>query len=444
MDQVSNETAWRLVAVFALVLANGFFVAAEFAIVKLRQTRVEAIEAEAGWRGVVLGRVHGHLDAYLSACQLGITLSSLGLGWIGEPAFADLLEPMLSGLGIVDPEVVSGIAFFVAFLTISYLHIVIGELAPKSMAIRMSERVALWTAAPLYAFYWLMYPLIWGLNHSAFWVLRQLKLDVPAHGEGGYSVDEIKLILRSTHVDSAMASDEWRVLAQALDFGDAEAADLMRPFKEAVVLSRALSVQENLARITTHRFSRYPYLDAEGRVVGVVHLKDLFLTQQGALRPESIEAAVRPPLLVAPDLPASELFRRFRLEGQHMAIIGYAGHRPTGMLTFDDVLSALVGGIRDEFRRSRTDWTRLEDGSVIAMGTLPIFTLEQFLGIDIDAQDVRTVGGLIMQKLETLPEAGQRIEFESFDVVVEKMEGARMTQIHVYPKVATPDDDFSG
>src|SRR5690606_26885665 len=150
-----------------LVLLNGFFVAAEFSLVKLRPTRVRAIARNLGWRGRMLAKVHTDLDAYLSACQLGITLASLGLGWIGEPAFAAILEPVLANIGITNPKLIHGVAFFIAFFTISYLHIVIGELVPKSMAIRTSERVGLWTAAPLYSFYWLMYPAIWILNKSA-------------------------------------------------------------------------------------------------------------------------------------------------------------------------------------------------------------------------------------------------------------------------------------
>jgi CBS domain containing-hemolysin-like protein len=264
------------------------------------------------------------------------------------------------------------------------------------------------------------------------------------HGEEGYSIEEIKLILRSSLVDPSLASDDWRALAQALDFGAAEAADLMRPFREAVVLSRAASLQENLELVAAHRFSRYPYVDEQGSVIGVIHLKDLFLALRDGLNPGSLDTAARPPVLVAPDLLAADLFRRFRLEGQHMAIIGYSAHRPTGLLTFDDLLSALVGGIRDEFRSSKIDWTRLDDGSLVARGSLPIFSLEQNLGIDVAAIGVRTVSGLILQKLEAVPREGDRIEFERFTVVVEKMDGARMVRIHIYPKALDEDEERSG
>ena len=429
-----------ILASIVLVLLNAFFVAAEFAIVKLRRTRADALESISGWRGTVLARVHRNLDAYLSACQLGITLASLGLGWIGEPAFADLLEPLFSRIGISSPRTISTISFLVAFMTLSYLHIVVGELAPKSLAIRKPVSVSLWTAIPLYLFYWCMFPVIWGLNHSAFWVLRQFNLDLTSDTEADYTIDEIKLILRSSLADSNFAGADWRALAQALGFGEVEVADLMRPVSEAVVLSRAASIEENIARIETNKFSRYPFVDSDDNVIGIIHLKDLLLPQR-TLRHEALEKAAKSALAVPPNLPASALFQRFRLEGHHMAIVGSA-RRPAGFLTFDDLLSALMGGIRDEFRSSKTDWTRLEDGSFVARGSLPVFTLEQTLGIDIETHGVRPVSGLILQKLEMLPQVGQRIEFDEFDVVVEKMDGARIAQIHVYPIDRTEQDDF--
>src|SRR4051812_23059622 len=187
-----------VVLAFFLVALNGFFVAAEFGLVKLRQTRIRAIAKTQGLRGRMLARVHGQLDAYLSACQLGITLASLGLGWIGEPAFAGLLEPVFAALGVTSPEIVHGVSFVLAFGVISFLHIVVGELAPKSLAIRIPEAVGLWSAPPLYGFYWLMYPAIWLLNASANLVLRITGLAGKGGHDHHYSTDELKLILRTS------------------------------------------------------------------------------------------------------------------------------------------------------------------------------------------------------------------------------------------------------
>ncbi|MBC7573496.1 MAG: HlyC/CorC family transporter, partial [Herminiimonas sp.] len=226
------ENVLLVIAALFLVALNGFFVAAEFGLVKLRQTKIRAIAKTQGLRGRILLKVHSQLDAYLSACQLGITLASLALGWIGEPAFARLLVPVFGWVGINAPELIHGISFAFAFFTISFLHIVLGELAPKTIAIRYPERVGLWTATPLYGFYWGMYPIIWVLNSSANWVLRMAGLG-EAHGhDAHYSAAELKLILRSSRPGSKFSGDEWNVLAQTLDFSELDVADLMRPVHE--------------------------------------------------------------------------------------------------------------------------------------------------------------------------------------------------------------------
>jgi CBS domain containing-hemolysin-like protein len=419
---------------FLLVLLNGFFVAAEFGLVKLRQTRIRAIAKVHGWRGRILLKVHRDLDAYLSACQLGITLASLGLGWIGEPAFAALLRPLLRSLGVVSEQSVHAIAFPIAFFIISYLHIVVGELAPKSIAIRLTERIGLWTAPPLYAFYWLMYPAIWILNHSSNWVLRVARLDVGHAHESHYSADELKLILRSSKADTAYTKDDWRTLAQALDFREFDVDDLMRPFSEAVTFSVEDSVDECLDRIVQHRFSRYPLLDEHRRVRGVIHMKDIFFALRRGTLPTSLDKLARPVLTVPPRLPATELFRRFREGAPHFAIVVQANGRPLGFVTLDNLLGALVGEIRDEFRQTGNDWIKLDDGSLLGKASLPIFSLERALGVDIEDTGADSVGGLILNALGDLPEEGQLISFERFDLVVKKMAGPKILLVRAYPK----------
>lgn len=423
-----------IIVAFLLVLLNAFFVAAEFGLVKLRQTRVKAIAKTYGWRGRILIKVHHDLDTYLSACQLGITLASLGLGWIGEPAFANLLEPFLSAIGIHSKEVINATAFSAAFFFITYLHIVVGELAPKSMAIRLSEKIGIWTAAPLYGFYWLMYPAIWILNHSANWVLRKVHLDTTQEHDIHYSTEELKLILRSSHAETGFTIDEWRVLAQALDFRDLEVADLMRPFNEAITLSATEKIDRNLDRIVQNRFSRYPLLDGAGRVLGMIHVKDIFFAMRMGNLPADLSKLARPVLIVRPGQSATELFRRFRQGTPHFAVIAFKDKRPIGFITLDNLLGALVGEIRDEFRQTENDWIKLDDGSLLGKGSLPIFTLERALGIDIGETGPDSVGGLILQQLGELPKEGQHFAFDHFDVVVKKMNGPRIILVRVFPK----------
>ena len=464
-----------LIGALLLVVLNGFFVAAEFGLVKLRATRVQSLADQHGLRGRLLAKVHGQLDAYLSACQLGITLASLGLGWIGEPAFAQLLTPLFEVLGVQSPQLMHGISLVFAFTLISFLHIVAGELAPKSLAIRQSEKIALWTAAPLYGFYWAMYPAIWVLNSSANAMLRVAGLASEHGTDTHYSTDELKLILRrrraaaeaeaeaeaearraglAQHSANGVSStsgaptqrpapgsntynaDEWNALAHSLDFSRLIVSDLMRPTHEMVGLRRDLSLRENMQIVARHRFSRYPlFEDGSGeRVAGLIHLKDLLLAREAGNALDDLGKFVRPAQYVRPDTPALALFRRFRKGAPHFALVGHKGERPSGFLTLDNLLGALVGQIHDEFHQADTDWTRMDDGTLMGRGSLPVVSLEQALGIDIDEGSAESVGGLVIHALNDLPTEGQRVSFDHFDIVVKRMKGPRIVLVRVYPK----------
>ncbi|MGB2831889.1 MAG: hemolysin family protein [Methylotenera sp.] len=419
---------------FLLVLLNGFFVAAEFSLVKLRSTRVRTIAKTLGWRGRMLAKVHVDLDAYLSACQLGITLSSLGLGWIGEPAFAALIEPLLANIGVTSQKLIHSISFIFAFFTISYLHIVLGELVPKSLAIRMSERAGIWTAPALYGFYWLMFPAIWLLNQSANIVIRALKLKTKAGHDSHYSSEELKLILRSSRASDEFSDDEWKVLAQAIDFRELKVSDLMHPFNEAVALLEGDSFDENMERILQHRYSRYPIVNTDGIVTGIVHIKDIFVAMRKNPNFTDIHRLARPIEQVSPTTHAMALFRKLQKGAPHFTVVGYENAPPIGFITLDNLLSALVGDIRDEFRQSQSEWAKLDDGSLLGKGSLPLNTLERTLGIDIASDDADTIAGLILWALGDIPNEGQRVEFSAFDVVVKKMIGPRILLVRVYPK----------
>lgn len=429
-----------------LVFLNGFFVALEFSLVKLRQTRIKAIQQSAGWRGRILAKVHGNLDAYLSACQLGITLASLGLGWVGEPAFARMLDPLFQLAGIRSPEVIHNISVAFAFSMISFLHIVVGEQAPKSMAIRNPEAIGLWSSGPLYLFYWLMYPAIWLLNGSATLILRMAGLAAQHDHESHYSTEEIKLILRSSRPSESFSHEEWNVLAKALDFSKLHASELMRPIHEMTALYRSKTRQENLDTLLNSRFSRYPYFDSNGvDVLGVMHLKDLFAATQQFGGDIDWESCLRPAQYVPSHQPAVELFRLFREGAPHFALVGMKGHKPRGFITMDNLLSALVGEIRDEFRPSETGWQQQPDGSWLGKGSLPIFSLERLLDIDIeneelDLENVDSVGGLVLAKLCDIPEEQETIAFDEFEVTVCKMDGPRIEWVSVRRKSANAGD----
>ena len=413
-----------------LVLLNGFFVAAEFAMVKLRATKVETIAAQHGWRGIILRKVHGQLDAYLSACQLGITLASLGLGWVGEPAFAELLTPLLGALGIESEKLVHGVAFFIAFFIISYLHIVIGELAPKSWAIRKPELLSLWTAAPLYAFYWLMYPAIYLLNASANAILRIAGQGEPGpHHEHHYSRDELKLILHSSRARDPSDQD-MRVLASAVELGELEVVDWANSREDLVYIEVGARLDELFNLFRRHKFSRFPvYDESSGSFVGVLHIKDLLL-QLSLLEmlPSKFNIAelMRPIERVSKHLALSSLLEQFRKGGAHFALVEEADGKVVGFLTMEDVLEVLVGDIQDEHHKAERGVLAYQPGKLLVRGDTPLFKIERLLGVDLDHIEAETLAGLIYEALNRVPDEDEVLETEGLRIIVKKMKGPKI------------------
>jgi len=425
-------------AALLLVLLNGFFVAAEFSLVKLRNTQAATLAGDNGWRGRFLLNVHGHLDAYLSACQLGITLASLGLGWIGEPAFAHLLEPLLTRIG-ASPETTSLVALIIAFTLISYLHIVLGELAPKSLAIRRTESVSLWTAAPLYAFYWLMYPAIWLLNTSANAMLRWFGIQAAPHGEEHhYSREELKLIVHAKR--ASRAGEEYSMIQHALDLPELVVGDVLRTRDQLAFLHDGMDLDAVFAEFHRTRYSRYPWFDANGdEVRGVLHMKDLMYAMtgdKGRAGPVDPVALLRPPILFPLHEPILGVLKRFRAGDTHLALGIEESGRVAGFFTLEDILEVLVGDIEDEQARSSGAPSRVAPGSDFTIsGGTPIYKLERLLERDIESPaDVNSVGGLVIHRLERLPAEGETLSFDGFDLVVRSMQGARIKTILVHPK----------
>ncbi|AYC34872.1 HlyC/CorC family transporter [Pseudomonas cavernae] len=413
-----------------LVLLNGFFVAAEFAMVKLRATKVEAIASQHGWRGHILRTVHNQLDAYLSACQLGITLASLGLGWVGEPAFAHLLTPLLAELGVGSPAVIHGIAFFTAFFIISYLHIVVGELAPKSWAIRKPELLSLWTAAPLYLFYWLMYPAIYLLNASANTILRIAGQGEPGpHHEHHYSRDELKLILHSSRASNPSDQD-MRVLASAVELGELEVVDWANSREDLVYLELNATLDQVFSVFRRHKYSRYPvYDEASGDFVGVLHIKDLLLhLSLLEMLPSALKLGelMHPLERVSRHMPLSSLLEQFRQGGSHFAVVEEADGKVIGYLTMEDVLEALVGDIQDEHRKAERGILAYQPGKLLVRGDTPLFKVERLLSVDLDHIEAETLAGLVYETLKRVPEEEEVLEVEGLRIIVKKMKGPKI------------------
>lgn len=438
MHDPSTTILLLLLAAF-LILCNAFFVAAEFGMVKMRHTRIATIKRNYGFRGKILAHVHKHLDAYLSACQLGITLASIGLGWVGEPIFAKLLEPFFKFVGIKSQELIVFISFFVAFSIISFLHIVIGELVPKSLAIRQSEKVSVWTAVPLFMFYWLMYPAIWLLNFCANSILKLAKLDTIHKGEYAYSPEEIKLILSATHAHGQLSKQELDILKHSIELLDIEAVDVMRPIDEMIALQADETIKSALNTILQYRYSRYPiYYEKNREIIGIVHIKDILYAISKKQEASQLKSIMRPVLKVSRNLPAITLLNKLQEGMPHFALVYSGRENPIGFVTLDNIFQVLVGRVRDEFHNIDESWKVAPDGAFLMNGNSSIYVLERALNIDIELDEEAektsdTIFGLILTKLGHLPQEGEKIEFDKFTIIVNKMRGHKIIEVAVYP-----------
>jgi CBS domain containing-hemolysin-like protein len=425
---------------FLLVLLNGFFVAAEFAIVKLRQTQARELAQTHGLRGRVLLNVRTNLDAYLSACQLGITLASLGLGWIGEPAFARLLEPVLLTAGVDDPQVLHSISFAVAFTFISFLHIVLGELAPKSLAIRKAEVVSLRTALPLFLFHWVMYPFIYVLNGAANAIVRRMGVELATEGDTVHSADELRSVLLASHSHGELGPVEARLLVHGLELGELLVGDVMRPLADLVWIAVGTPIDQVLAEVRTSRYTRYPVRDPEtGRFVGLLHIKDL-LSRDARLRDiQDLHPYLRKLPRIEQEASLSELIAQFRKGAPHLAIVTDRLGSEIGFVTFELVIEALLGPVQDEFTKSEPRWVRAEDGSLSGPGSLSLFSLEDALGRPVPVVEANSVAGLLTERLGRIPAPGETVLFPGFAIDVLAASGARVESVRVRPLVSEPE-----
>jgi CBS domain containing-hemolysin-like protein len=423
-------------AAFLLVLLNGFFVAAEFAIVKVRSTKIKELAEEGDWRAVMARSVITHLDAYLSACQLGITFASLGLGWIGEPAVARLIEPSLRAAGVTNPTLVHTVAFTVAFIIISFLHIVLGELAPKSLAIRKSEQTALWLAPPLRGFYWLMYVPIIALNGTANWILRLVGIEPIGETEQAHSSEELRMIVGASHAHGVLNATERRLLENVIDFSEREVAEIMTPRVDMVCLFVNKSIAENLAIVRGQQHTRYPLAEGTAdNVIGMIHIKDFItlILDANAERAGSVLQSIKRPVLFVPERASIDaLLRTIQATHTLMAVVVDEYGGVAGVVTLEDVLEELVGEIRDEFDDTELEVER-RGGETIVDGGMPLNEVEEMFPdlVSEEESDVRTVGGLVLKELGRIPNAGDQVTLGPYRLDVIEMDNLRITRVKI-------------
>jgi CBS domain containing-hemolysin-like protein len=378
--------------------------------------------------------VIGNLDAYLSAAQLGITLASLGLGWIGEPIFADLLQPVFQWFDLAGHEhetLRESIAFVVGFASITFLHIVVGEQAPKSFGIRQPLNTALWVAYPMRAFHLVAYPFIWLLNESSLGLLRVLGLQ-PAHeNEGASSEEELRVLVATSQKHFGASRFSRDIVQNAMELRHRIARDVMRPRQEITVLSTESSVAECLDAAEKTRYSRFPLCEAGNldRLRGVVHIKDLYAMRLRAISGADLLPFARKLIYVPETARLEKLLQLFLERRLHMAIVVDEYGGTMGLVTIENVLEEVVGPIQDEFDQEKPLLVRAGEAEWDVDGALPLHELEEIVGEPLRAEGVSTANGLLTSRLGGFAKPGDMITLGTFELRAEEVDGVRVTRL---------------
>ena len=429
----------KILAVIFLVLLNGFFVAAEFSLVKIRDTQLEALVLKGHRRAKITRRIVRNLDAALSATQLGITLASLGLGWVGKPVFAALLQPVLAWLQVESPQLQDSISFAIGFSVISFLHIVAGELAPKSLAIQKPVPTSLWVAAPMEWFYKISFPAIWTLNHAAAWLLRRFGIEPVSESEMLHSEEELRLLVTATqkhHGATALGRD---IVLNSFDLRRRIARDVMRPRQEIALFDTQASIEECLDLAEKTRYSRFPLCENgdPDKTIGVVHIKDLYALRKKAATGADLVPVARK-LIYAPETARLERLLQLFLDRKlHFAIVVDEYGGTVGIVTLENILEELVGQIQDEFDQEKPLAVKTEMGWDID-GALPLHELSELAGQELSGDGVTTTSGWVTQQLGGFPKAGDTIPLNNCALTVQEIAGLKVARLRLTPKEIKP------
>jgi CBS domain containing-hemolysin-like protein len=413
----------ELLAVAALILLNGYFVAAEYALVTARRTRIQELAQKGNRRARAVLRIVADPPRFIAAMQLGVTGASLAIGALGEQVLARVFDPLFASV----------IAFALAFLIITFLHVVVGELVPKGIALGYSERVALAVSTPVRGFFVVFKPLIWVLQVSSEGILRGLGLTPPGGEMEVYSEAELKMLLSRSTEEGELERQEQEMLYKVFDFADKEVSAVMVPRPEVVALSIEMPPEEALAAVIDSPYTRYPvYRDSLDEIVGVLHVRDLFsaLVDRG-IAGVQLEQLLRPAHIVPETKDLAALLTEFRRTNQHLAVVVDEYGELEGIVTLEDLLEEIVGEIEDEFDLPDESIERLDDGRVRVHGTFPIDDFNEQFGVSLPIEDYHTLGGFVFGMLGRAPEPGDEVQHEGIRFTVLTVEGSRIERLEI-------------
>jgi CBS domain containing-hemolysin-like protein len=423
--------ALHLLGMLAIVLVNGFFVAAEFAFVKLRDTQLDVLIVAGNRRARLARHILQNLTSYLSATQLGITMASLGLGWLAQPVFLSLLAPPLQWLGVASPHVQKSAAFAIGFTTVTFLQIVLGELGPKWFAIQRALPAALAIAPPLHWFYRASYPFNWLLNHSAQWLLRRVGIEPSGSALLVHSEDELRLMLNQSRTGSTHLGHN--IILNALDLSRRIVRNVMRPRMEIAAFNTEANLQECLELAEKTRYSRFPLCQGGDldKALGVVHIKDLFALRSQAARGQDLASVVRKMIYVPETTRLEKLLHLFLERKLHFAFVVDEYGGTVGMVTLENVLEELVGQIQDEFDQEKPLLLRRGPDQWEIDGALPLHELAELVGqnLSADGDNVATTSGWVTQRLGGFPKSGDALTLGAYELRVDRTDGMRVARL---------------
>ena len=429
----SRLTMVNVIIILLLIAFTAFFVATEFAIVKVRSTKIDQLIAEGNKNAISAKKVTSALDEYLSACQLGITLTSLGLGWLGEPTVEHLLSPIITRIS--DNEVLTSfISFIIAFLVITFLHVVVGELAPKTFAIQKAEAVTLAFSKPLIMFYRILYPFIWALNHSASFFVGIFGLKTASEHEIAHSEEELRIILSESLKSGEINQSEYKYVNRIFEFDERIAKEIMVPRTEIMTVNRNDTIADIMKVAAKERYTRYPVVDGDkDNIVGIINIKEILTDCMNNLEliNEPVDSYIHPVITVIETLPIHELLVKLQKNRSHMAILFDEYGGTAGLVTVEDILEEIVGDIRDEFDEDELPEIRkVADDHYIFDAKVLIADVNDLLGTDLLEDDVDTIGGYILtQKFDV--KQGDEITEDGYMFTVKEIDGQHIVFVEV-------------
>lgn len=430
----------NLFLVAILVLLTAFFVATEFAIIKLRTSRVDQLVAEGRKNAIAVQKVQSNLDGYLSACQLGITITALGLGWLGEPTIEKLLHPLFDALGL-SAEVSTLISFLVAFILMTYIHVVLGELAPKTMAIQKAEQISLLVARPIMLFYKIMYPFIWLLNGSANALIRMFGLKPVKEHEEAHSEEEIQIIVSESYQSGKINQTEYGYVNRIFAFDEMLAREIMVPRTDMVCLYTNNTLQENLEIIRREQYTRFPIAkESKDNIVGMINTKHFFLMYDNNPDSFDFKNLIRPVLTVPEYMPVNTLLTKMQKERVHIAILVDEYGGTSGLITMEDILEEIVGEIRDEFDADEAkEVEKIDDDKYVLDGKVLLGEVNDLFGSNLENDGVDTIGGWLFAENPDI-EVGTPWTYEGLTFMVLKKDSHRIRRIEISKQKPIADD----